>query len=69
VLRAVEARLKADPSEAAVASMLEELADTEREVDSVRVPPGYLEEYYNLRMHLERVSAAVARRARKAGTG
>jgi TRAP transporter TAXI family solute receptor len=63
VLRAMETRLASDPDGAAVAAMLTDLADTEREVLSVRVPPGYLEEYYNLRMHLERVTATVARRA------
>jgi len=63
VLRAVEARLDAGADGPAVAELAAELERTEREVHSVRVPPGYLEEYYNLRMHLERVTATVARRA------
>jgi hypothetical protein len=66
VLRAVELRLRSDTGAEAVAAMARELAETEEEVHSVKVPPSYLEEYYNLRMHLERVSAAVARRAQEA---
>jgi hypothetical protein len=66
VLRAVEARLDAGADGPAVAELAAELERTEREVHSVRVPPGYLEEYYNLRMHLDRVRSAVERTSREA---
>jgi hypothetical protein len=61
VLRDVEARLKASDEEADVSGLLEELAVVEHEIDAVKVPPSYMEELYNLKMHLALIRQQAAR--------
>jgi TRAP transporter TAXI family solute receptor len=41
--------------------LIEKLRHIEREITSVRVPPSYGSEFYNLRMHLEQVQSRVSR--------
>ncbi len=53
VLRDVEMRGLADDAEDE--RLRHTLAEVEQEIRDVRVPPSYMEELYNLRMHLERV--------------
>ncbi len=59
VLRTVENRFENAGSSAEVAGYMQELADVEREINGVTVPASYMEELYNLRMHLALVQRNV----------
>jgi TRAP transporter TAXI family solute receptor len=63
VLRTVESQFETgDKSDSDVAGHLDELARVEREINAVTVPASYMEELYNLRMHLALVQASVGRK-------
>jgi TRAP transporter TAXI family solute receptor len=61
VMRDVEKRFDASNDPTDVSAYLEELSDVEREIERVDVPASYMEELYNLRMHLARIQARIAR--------
>jgi ABC-type amino acid transport substrate-binding protein len=60
VMRDVEKRFDASDDAVDVSTCLKELSDVEREIDRVEVPVSYMEELYNLRMHLARIQARIA---------
>lgn len=63
VLREVEGQARIDAKERAAS--LEQLRTMQKEIDAVEVPPSYMEELYNMRMHLERVRRALTSKAEK----
>ena len=64
VARAFDQRIRTADDPDDLDAVLEELERVRQEVGSVEVPVGYMEEYYNLRMHLARVrDAAIKRRS------
>jgi TRAP transporter TAXI family solute receptor len=62
LLHEVEAALYRTEPGADLTALEEELANMEREILEVRVPPSYGEEAYNLRMHLDLVQARLRER-------
>lgn len=62
VLRAIEADLKPGTSHAALSGHIDAVADIERELDDLNsVPLAHMEEFYNLRLHVELVRSRVKR--------
>ena len=61
VLRQVEWKIRDQHAPADLTPILDELNRVETEVLQVSVPPSYMEELYNLQMHLERVKEQVER--------
>jgi hypothetical protein len=52
VLRGVERRFETAKETTDLSGYIDELAGVEREINAVNVPASYMEELYNLRMHL-----------------
>ena len=61
VVRGVDQRIRTSAGPEDLARLAEELKRVRQEIDHVEVSPGYMEEYYNLRMHLDRVRELVTR--------
>jgi TRAP transporter TAXI family solute receptor len=62
VLRAIEADLKPGTSHVALLHHIDAVADIERELDDLNsVPLAHMEEFYNLRLHVELVRSRVKR--------
>jgi TRAP transporter TAXI family solute receptor len=62
VLRAIEADLKPGTSHDALLHHIDAVADIERELDDLNsVPLAHMEEFYNLRLHVELVRSRVKR--------
>jgi uncharacterized protein len=69
VLRAIEADLKPGTSDDALSGHLDGVADIERELDDLTsVPLAHMEEFYNLRLHVELVRSRVKRLQDEAST-
>jgi TRAP transporter TAXI family solute receptor len=62
VLYQVEHDLHRADADTAVEPYLEQLSKIEHEIQGVKVPPSYMEELYNMRMHLSRVQAELRAR-------
>jgi len=62
VLREVDQELDREPDAEAVAALVERLRLVQVEVADVDVPLSYMEEFYNLRMHIDRAVKALATR-------
>jgi TRAP transporter TAXI family solute receptor len=60
VMRDVEKRFDASDGQGDVSAFMKELSEVEREIDRVNVPASYMEELYNLRMHLDRIQTRIA---------
>ncbi|MHC4845609.1 MAG: TAXI family TRAP transporter solute-binding subunit [Planctomycetota bacterium] len=62
VLYEVEHEMDDAADDADAAPFLQKLAEVEQEIHGVKVPPSYMEELYNLRMHLARVQVELRAR-------
>jgi TRAP transporter TAXI family solute receptor len=65
LLRELERRADVAEDEEQRAAVAGDIATVEKEIAEVNVPPSYMDEFYNLRMHVDRMRHQLDRQARR----